>query len=64
MTTAGVELITQSRTYNTEQPLWQTWTDGRLTSKAGLELVAQTPLDDLSVQNGELLPVFAHVACG
>ena len=65
MTTAGGELITQALTYNTEQLIWRmqfighedvlTWTDGGLTNEAGRELVAQTPLDDLSVQNGELL---------
>jgi 2-hydroxy-4-carboxymuconate semialdehyde hemiacetal dehydrogenase len=68
MVTAGGELITQSLSYNVEQGVWQlqficredvlTFQDGRLTNEAGQELVPETPLAELTVQNGELLHAF------
>lgn len=68
MVTAGGELITQSLSYNVEQPVWRlqfighedvlTFQDGRLTNEAGQELVPETPVVDLTVQSGELLHAF------
>ncbi len=68
MLTAGGELITHSLSYNVEQPTWRLdfighedvlkFHDGRLTNEAGQELVPQTPLSDLTVQNRELLHAF------
>lgn len=65
MVSAGGELITHAMTYNLEQFAWRlrfighedvlTYNNGRLTNEAGEVLVAETPLADLSVQNGELL---------
>lgn len=72
MSVAGGKLITQALTYNTEQAIWRmqfighedvlTWSDGRLTNEAGQELVPQTPLANLLVQNGELLDAFRNGA--
>jgi 2-hydroxy-4-carboxymuconate semialdehyde hemiacetal dehydrogenase len=68
LVTAGKELITQSLSYNVEQAVWQlqfighedvlTFQDGRLTNEAGEELVPESPLSDLRVQDGELLEAF------
>jgi 2-hydroxy-4-carboxymuconate semialdehyde hemiacetal dehydrogenase len=68
MVTAGGELVTQSLSYNVEQPVWRlqfighedvlTFHDGRLTNEAGEELVRETPTSDLTVQNRELLHAF------
>ena len=68
MVTAGGELITQSLSYNVEQPVWQlqfighedvlTFRDGRLTNEAGQELVPETNLVDLRIQNRELLQAY------
>ena len=68
MMTAGGELITQSLTYNTEQPVWRlqfighedvlTFENGRLTNEAGAELVPEAPTNDLTVQNRELIHAF------
>jgi 2-hydroxy-4-carboxymuconate semialdehyde hemiacetal dehydrogenase len=68
MVSAGGELITQSLSYNVEQAVWRlqfighedvlTFQDGRLTNEAGQELVPETPVVDLTVQNGELLNAF------
>ena len=68
MVTAGGELITQSLSYNVEQRVWRlqfighedvlTFQDGRLTNEAGEELVPETPVVDLTVQNRELLQAF------
>ena len=65
MVAAGGELITQALTYNLEQLSWRlqfigledvlTYDRGRLTNEAGEELVADTALDDLTLQNRELL---------
>ena len=65
MVAAGGELITQALTYNLEQLTWRlqfigledvlTCIDGRLTNEAGEELVPETSLVDLTVQNRELL---------
>ena len=65
MVAAGGELITQSLTYNLERLAWRlqfighedvlTYDSGRLTNEAGEVLVAETPLDDLTEQNRELL---------
>src|SRR4051812_3212205 len=65
MVAAGGELITQALSYNVEQSTWQlrfighedvlTFCGGRLTNEAGEELVPETALDDLTVQNRELL---------
>ncbi|HZN35191.1 MAG TPA: Gfo/Idh/MocA family oxidoreductase [Pirellulaceae bacterium] len=68
LTTAGGELITQSLSYNVEQGVWRlqfighedvlTFQDGRLTNEAGQELVPESPLADLTVQDRELLHAF------
>ena len=68
MVTAGGELITQSLSYNVEQSVWQlqfighedvlTFQDGRLTNEAGQELMPETPVVQLTVQNRELLHAF------
>jgi 2-hydroxy-4-carboxymuconate semialdehyde hemiacetal dehydrogenase len=68
MVAAGGELITQSLSYNVEQPTWQlqfighedvlTFQDGSLTNEAGQDLVPETPMNDLTVQNRELLNAF------
>jgi 2-hydroxy-4-carboxymuconate semialdehyde hemiacetal dehydrogenase len=68
MVTAGGELITQSLSYNVEQSVWRlqfighedvlTFQDGRLTNETGLELVPETPVVELTVQNRELLHAF------
>ncbi len=65
MVVAGGELITQALTYNLEQLTWRlqfigredvlTYDRGRLTNEAGEELIHESPLDDLTVQNRELL---------
>ncbi|MGI8979707.1 MAG: Gfo/Idh/MocA family protein [Pirellulaceae bacterium] len=65
MVPAGGELITQALTYNLEQLTWRLqfigredvlkYDSGRLTNEAGEELVSDTSLDDLIVQNRELL---------
>ena len=54
--------------YNVEQSVWRlqfighedvlTFQDGRLTNEAGQELVPETPVVDLTVQNRELLHAF------
>jgi len=68
MVTAAGELITQSLSYNLEHAIWRlqfighedvlTFEDGRLTNEAGQELVPQTPVVELTVQNRELLHAF------
>jgi 2-hydroxy-4-carboxymuconate semialdehyde hemiacetal dehydrogenase len=68
MVTADGELITQSLSYNLEHAIWRlqfighedvlTFEDGRLTNEAGQELVPQTPVVELTVQNRELLHAF------
>lgn len=65
MVTARGELITQALTYNLERLIWRlqfigredvlTYNLGRLTNEAGDELVSDTALDDLTIQNRELL---------
>jgi 2-hydroxy-4-carboxymuconate semialdehyde hemiacetal dehydrogenase len=65
---AGGELITHSLSYNVEHGVWRlqfighedvlTFQDGRLTNEAGEELIPETPLADLTVQNRELLYAF------
>ena len=66
--TAGGELITHALTYNTERPVWRlqfighedvlTFENGRLTNETGAELFPETPTNDLTVQNRELLHAF------
>jgi 2-hydroxy-4-carboxymuconate semialdehyde hemiacetal dehydrogenase len=66
--TVGGQLVTQALSYNVERPLWQlrfighedvlTFQDGRLTNEAGAELVPESPLSDLTVQDSELLSAF------
>jgi len=68
MVTVGGELITHSLSYNVEQSVWQlqfighedvlTFQDGRLTNEVGQELVPETPIVELTVQNRELLHAF------
>lgn len=68
MVATGGELVTQSLSYNVEQPVWRlqfighedvlTFHNGRLTNEAGEELVPETPTNDLTVQNRELLHAF------
>jgi 2-hydroxy-4-carboxymuconate semialdehyde hemiacetal dehydrogenase len=68
MLTAAGQLVTQSLSYNVEQPTWRlqfighedvlTFDNGRLTNEAGQELVGPTDLADLNVQDGELLHAF------
>jgi 2-hydroxy-4-carboxymuconate semialdehyde hemiacetal dehydrogenase len=68
MATAGGVLVTQSLSYNVEQPVWLlqfighedvlTFQDGRLTNEAGEELAPETPTSDLTVQNRELLHAY------
>jgi 2-hydroxy-4-carboxymuconate semialdehyde hemiacetal dehydrogenase len=68
LVTAGGVLITQSLSYNVEQPTWRlqfighedvlTFEDGRLTNEQGQELVPPTPVVNLTVQNRELLAAF------
>jgi len=68
MVTVSGELITQSLSYNVEQPLWRlqfiahedvlTFENGRLTNEAGEELVSGAAAVDLTVQNRELLHAF------
>jgi 2-hydroxy-4-carboxymuconate semialdehyde hemiacetal dehydrogenase len=68
LVTAGGELITQSLSYNVEQPVQRlqfigsedvlTFEDGRLTNEAGQELAPATPVVELTVQNRELLHAF------
>lgn len=65
MVTARGELITQALTYNLERLTWRlqfigredvlTYNLGRLTNEAGEELVSETALDDLTIQDRELL---------
>jgi len=65
---SGGELITQSLSYNVERGVWRlqfighedvlTFQDGCLTNEAGEELVPETPVVDLTVQNGELLNAY------
>jgi len=65
LVTAGGELITHALSYNVEQPVWRlqfighedvlTFENGRLTNEAGQELVPETPVVELTVQNSELL---------
>jgi len=68
MVTDGGELITQSLSYNVEQGVWRlqfighedvlTFQDGRLVNEAGQELIPETPVVDLTIQNSELLHAF------
>jgi 2-hydroxy-4-carboxymuconate semialdehyde hemiacetal dehydrogenase len=68
MVAAGGELITQSLSYNVEQPVWRlqfighedvlTFQNGRLTNEAREELVPEASTNDLTVQNRELLHSF------
>jgi len=68
MVTAGGELVTQSLSYNVEQSVWRlqfighedvlTFQDGRLTNEMGQELVPETPVVELTVQNRELLHAY------
>src|SRR5262245_24734957 len=68
MVAGGGELITHSLSYNVENGVWRlqfigqedvlTFEDGRLTNEAGQELVPQTPLSNLTIQEGELLHAF------
>lgn len=65
MVAAGGALITQALTYNVEHFSWRlqfighddvlTYDGGQLANEAGEVLVAETPLDDLLVQNQALL---------
>lgn len=64
MVASGGELITQALTYNLEQSIWRlqfigredvlTYDSGRLTNEAGEELVPESSVVDLVVQNREL----------
>jgi 2-hydroxy-4-carboxymuconate semialdehyde hemiacetal dehydrogenase len=68
MVAASGELITHSLSYNVEQPIWRlqfighedalTFENGRLTNEAGEQLVPETPVVELTVQNRELLHAF------
>jgi 2-hydroxy-4-carboxymuconate semialdehyde hemiacetal dehydrogenase len=68
MTCVGGELITQTLSYNVEQPVRRlqfighddvlTWDNGRLTSETGQQIVPETSAIDLTVQDGEILRAF------
>jgi 2-hydroxy-4-carboxymuconate semialdehyde hemiacetal dehydrogenase len=68
LVTGGGTLVTQSLSYNVEQPLQQlsfighedvlTFVDGRLTNERSEELIPKPPANDLVAQNRELLHAF------
>jgi 2-hydroxy-4-carboxymuconate semialdehyde hemiacetal dehydrogenase len=68
MVTSRGELITQALSYNVEHPVWQlqfighedvlTFHNGRLTNEAGQELIPETPIVELTVQDREVLHAF------